>query len=52
MHYSESSDERKQVEASLEIAEKILSHINETIREQEGKERLRQISHNLWVGEG
>jgi actin cytoskeleton-regulatory complex protein PAN1 len=34
------------------MAEKILNHINETIREQEGRERLRVISNNLWIGEG
>ena len=34
------------------MAERVLEHINETIREQEGKERLRQISKDLWVGQG
>ena len=34
------------------MAENILNHINETIREQEGRERLRLISNNLWIGEG
>ncbi|EKM56122.1 uncharacterized protein PHACADRAFT_209619 [Phanerochaete carnosa HHB-10118-sp] len=52
LQYSEASDERKRIQASLDIAEKLLSHINETIREQEGRERLRQISRNLWIGEG
>lgn len=34
------------------MSEKILSHINETIREQEGRERLKAISRDLWIGEG
>ena len=52
LHYSEVAEERAQVEAALDMAEKILHHINESIREQEGKERLRNISRNLWIGEG
>ena len=52
LHYSEANEERAQIEAALEISEKVLHHINETIREQEGTERLRTISHNLWIGEG
>ena len=34
------------------MAEKVLEHINETIREQEGRERLKEISKDLWVGQG
>lgn len=34
------------------MAEKLLAHINETIRDQEGTEVLRKISQYLWVGEG
>ena len=34
------------------MAERVLEHINETIREQEGRERLREISKDLWVGQG
>lgn len=34
------------------MAEKILGHINETIRLQEGRERLKEISKELWVGQG
>ena len=52
LHYSEGAEERTQVEAALEIAEKVLRHINESIREQEGTERLKTISQNLWIGEG
>lgn len=51
LHYSEAADERKLIESSLDISEKLLNHINETIREQEGYERLRQLSH-IWIGEG
>jgi len=34
------------------MAEKLLDHINETIRDQEGIETLKKISQHLWVGEG
>ena len=40
------------MENALDTAEKILNHINETIREQEGRERLRAISKDLWIGQG
>jgi hypothetical protein len=34
------------------MAERLLDHINETIRDQEGAETLKNISQQLWVGEG
>jgi hypothetical protein len=34
------------------MAEKLLEHINETIRQQEGHETLKKISQNLWIGTG
>ena len=40
------------MEISLGIAESLLAHINETIREQEGRERLKTISRDLWIGQG
>lgn len=40
------------MEKALEIAESVLNDINETIRDQEGKERLKVISQDLWVGQG
>jgi hypothetical protein len=40
------------MENSLGLAEKILEEINETIREQEGKERLKELSQHLWIGQG
>ncbi|OCH86200.1 hypothetical protein OBBRIDRAFT_797422 [Obba rivulosa] len=52
LHYTDPSDDRKQVERALKMAERILEHINETIREQEGRERLRAISRDLWIGQG
>ena len=44
--------ERQDISAALDAAEKILEHVNETIREQEGRERLREISKDLWIGQG
>ncbi|CCM04566.1 uncharacterized protein FIBRA_06747 [Fibroporia radiculosa] len=52
LHYTESTDDRHFIERSLEGAEKILDHINESIREVEGRERLKTISKDLWVGQG
>lgn len=34
------------------MAERLLDHINETIRDQEGADTLEKISQHLWVGEG
>ena len=34
------------------MAEKLLEHINEAIREQESYETLKNISQNLWIGTG
>ncbi|KAG2739032.1 hypothetical protein P692DRAFT_201756298, partial [Suillus brevipes Sb2] len=45
-------EERRNISAALDAAEKILEHVNETIREQEGKERLSEISKDLWIGQG
>ncbi|KAG1741756.1 Rho family DH domain-containing guanine nucleotide exchange factor [Suillus paluster] len=44
--------ERRNIIAALDAAEKILEHVNETIREQEGRERLSEISKDLWIGQG
>ncbi|EEB99549.1 hypothetical protein MPER_00756, partial [Moniliophthora perniciosa FA553] len=52
LHYTESKEEQDAVQTSLEIAEKILDHINENIREQEGQEKLKTISQHLWIGQG
>lgn len=40
------------MEMALESLDGVLNHINESIREQEGRERLKAISHDLWVGQG
>lgn len=45
-------EERRNISAALDAAEKILEHVNETIREQEGRERLSEISKDLWIGQG
>jgi hypothetical protein len=52
LHYSEVAEERNLIENAVDTAEKILNHINETIREQEGTERLRAVSQELWIGQG
>ncbi|KAG2139113.1 uncharacterized protein EDB93DRAFT_707815 [Suillus bovinus] len=46
------AEERKNISAALKAAQKILEHVNETIREQEGRERLSEISKDLWIGQG
>ena len=52
LHYTEVAEDRKHIEQALDVAERILGHINETIREQEGQERLKEISKDLWIGQG
>ncbi|KAI0373139.1 hypothetical protein BV20DRAFT_1042030 [Pilatotrama ljubarskyi] len=52
IHYTEPGEDRSQIEDSQHMAEKVLEHINETIREQEGRERLKEVSKDLWIGEG
>ncbi|CDO71918.1 hypothetical protein BN946_scf184940.g65 [Trametes cinnabarina] len=52
IHYTEPDDDRTQIERAREMAEKVLNHINETIRDQEGRERLKEVSKDLWIGQG
>ncbi|KAF8997665.1 hypothetical protein BDZ89DRAFT_1254744 [Hymenopellis radicata] len=52
VHYTDPGPERDAVMNSVEVAERILDYINETIREQEGWEILRTISQHLWIGRG
>lgn len=46
------AEERRNISAALDSAAKILEHVNETIRDQEGQERLSEISKYLWIGQG
>ncbi|KAF8172098.1 hypothetical protein BJ912DRAFT_994425 [Pholiota molesta] len=50
--YTEVGEEYEAIKTSHDMAEKLLEHINETIRQQEGQETLKNISQNLWVGQG
>ncbi|KAF9481352.1 hypothetical protein BDN70DRAFT_912316 [Pholiota conissans] len=50
--YTEVGEEYEAIKTSHDMAEKLLEHINETIRQQEGHETLRTISQNLWIGQG
>ncbi|KAI0781525.1 hypothetical protein BD413DRAFT_505992 [Trametes elegans] len=52
IHYTDTGDDRSQIENARDMAEKVLAHINETIREQEGRERLKEVSKDLWIGQG
>ncbi|KAH8829709.1 hypothetical protein DL96DRAFT_1669029 [Flagelloscypha sp. PMI_526] len=53
LHYTEeSSIEHESVSNALTTAERLLDSINETIRDQEGRDRLKAISKNLWIGQG
>ncbi|KAG0703200.1 hypothetical protein DFH29DRAFT_803716, partial [Suillus ampliporus] len=45
-------EERRRISVALDAAVKILEHVNETIREQEGRERLSEISKDLWIRQG
>ncbi|KAF8589690.1 hypothetical protein K439DRAFT_300209 [Ramaria rubella] len=44
--------ERGLLEASIAEVERVLDLINESIRDQEGNDRLRQISQSLWIDQG
>lgn len=44
--------ERESISVALQTSGKILEEVNETIRDQEGRERLREISRALWIGQG
>lgn len=52
LNYTDPSGDRDKIENSLITAETILEAINESIREQEGQERLAELSKGLWVGQG
>ncbi|KAJ7500362.1 hypothetical protein B0H11DRAFT_1908822 [Mycena galericulata] len=52
LHYTEPGDEANAIQKSIATSEKILDHINESIRDQEGRETLKRISQNLWIGQG
>jgi len=52
LQYTEVGEEYESIKTAREMAEKLLAHINETIRDQEGAETLKKISQHLWVGEG
>ncbi|KIK68649.1 hypothetical protein GYMLUDRAFT_36129 [Collybiopsis luxurians FD-317 M1] len=51
-HYTSAGEEKAAIDESVLTAEKILNHINETIRFQEGQETLKRISQHLWIGQG
>lgn len=52
LQYTEVGEEYEDIKTVFDMAEKLLDHINETIRDQEGIETLKKISQHLWVGEG
>jgi hypothetical protein len=50
--YTALGEEHDNIEAAHDMSQKLLEHINETIRDQEGHELLKKISENLWIGQG
>jgi actin cytoskeleton-regulatory complex protein PAN1 len=46
------AQDQDEIQSALNTAQAILNEINESIREQEGRERLKEISKNLWIGQG
>lgn len=52
LQYTEPDQDRELTERALRTAERILNTINEAIREQEGRDRLKALSQDLWVGHG
>ena len=52
LHYTQNDSDRALIEDALKSVERVLNHINEAIREQEGRARLEAVSKNLYVGQG
>jgi len=52
VHYTEPDEDRALSEHALRTAERILGNINEALREQQDRERLKVLSRNLWLGQG
>ena len=52
LQYTEPDQDRELTERALHTAERILDTINEAIREQEGHDRLKALSQDLWIGQG
>jgi actin cytoskeleton-regulatory complex protein PAN1 len=52
MEPSQDATETTAIEKSINVAERTLDRINETIRDQEGRARLKDISQYLWIGQG
>jgi hypothetical protein len=52
LQYTEPDQDRELTERALHTAERILNTINEAIREQEARDRLKTLSQDLWIGQG
>jgi actin cytoskeleton-regulatory complex protein PAN1 len=52
LQYTEPDQDRALTERALHTAERLLDTINEAIREQEGRNKLRILSQDLWIGHG
>lgn len=52
LHYTEAGKEREVNATAHDMAEKLLEHINEAIRDQENQATLKTISQSLWIGQG
>lgn len=52
LQYTEPDQDKELIERALQTAERILNTINESIREQEGRDRLKTLSQDLWIGQG
>ncbi|TDL18518.1 hypothetical protein BD410DRAFT_497704 [Rickenella mellea] len=50
--HTEVESDRQHIETALIAVETTLSQINESIRDQEGRARLKMISQDLWIGNG
>jgi hypothetical protein len=50
LQYTDAGEEQEAIFNARKMAESLLDQINETIREQENQETLRQMSQNLWIG--
>lgn len=52
LHHTQGESDKRHITTALNAVERVLTIINESIREQESRERLAQVSRNLYVGQG
>ena len=50
IHYTDPDQDLDTLQRALHTVEKIVGRINEKVRANEARERLRALSEDLWIG--